>query len=270
MAAGATGDLYFNHKLFIGFCVYTAILGFAVLGQARSALSDDQPALEELKEHAATIDDILNEASRRVDQLVGEATTPAEFVNAIRQELTLSRRWNRQLTTILLEVAKARQELARREREAAVEIKRMTAIAEEARLELVALKDILEGQPEDSSPKPDKRSDQQSPGKPSADFATIVNPIHEGIVLELALPGADLRDMRDRLQSMQAAQESAIDDVDAVRSKLIKALRTIGNVGEQPVMVEGIGYGGLTSTGITAWAASMSARLQEPGEGGLE
>ena len=277
MAARATRGFFINHKLFCKFFYYAFIASFVVLGQATSAWSEDQPALEELKEHAATIDDILSEASLRVDKLVGEGATPAEFMDAIRQELTLSRRWNQHLTTILLEVAKAKQALARREREAAVEIKRMTAIAEEARLELVALKEVLNHRSENTRPKTDEQSDRRAPGTSFADSASSGsqvpangNQVLEGVARGLAGPGADLRDAREMLKSMQSAQDSAVNDVDAIRSKLIEALQTLGDVGEQPVMVEGIGYGDLTSASITAWAASMATRLQKPLEEELD
>ena len=255
-----------NHKLFSSLALSSFAWAFAVFGLAGTAVGEDRkdhqrPALEELKDHAATIDDILSEASRRVDQLAGSSSEPAALVDAIRQELSLSRRWNQHLATILLDVAEARRDLSRRERQAAQEIARITAVAEEARLELVELKKVLDERPQESDPSPNRQSD--SPNTQS-DRSASERRIND-VARTLAGPGADIEDARERLNSMQEAQQLAIDDVDAVRSKIIEALQTLGDLHGHPLILERNEHGDLTSGDITAWAVSTATRMQRSG-----
>lgn len=219
----------------------------SVAGEVSPAGSDGSFAnLEELRLHAATIDDILAVASERVDSFAADGEARPALLDAIRQELSLSRRWNNHLSSILLEVAEARRALGRREREAAREIAEMTAVAEEARLELLALKDVLDRGPAKPAAALDKRTDRgtgQGPG----------NPAH------------DLVDARDRLAAVQAAEKSAIGDVDDVRSKIIDALQTLATMNEDLALQRGNAGEALTSKDITGWAASTAARLRKTG-----
>jgi chromosome segregation ATPase len=252
-----------NHKLLQSLALSSFAWGFAVFGLAGTAVSEDRedhqrPALEELKDHAATIDDILSEASRRVDQLAGSNGEPTALVDAIRQELSLSRRWNKHLATILLDVAEARRDLSRRERQAAQEIARMTAVAEEARLELIELKKVLDDRPEETAPSPNL-----APNSPNTQSDRSASERQMNAVAQsLAGPGADIDDARLKLDSMQEAQQLAIDDVEAVRSKIIEALQTLGDLHGHPVILKRNEHGDLTSGDITAWAVSTATRMQ--------
>jgi len=270
MAGKAGSNQFFNHKSISKSLFGAFIVGSAFLVLTPSALSEtsdlspnDRPALDELKDHASTIDEILSEASRRVDQLASEGKAPAALIDAIRQELSLSRRWNQHLATILLDVAEAKQELGRREREAALEIARMTAVAEEARLELVALKEVLGRRSESVAPDPEERSDHSPVGPSFIDLASIGEPSLETLRSGLLGPGVDLRDARETLAAVEAAQETAAHDVDAVRSKIIEALQTLGEMSGHHVTVGGTEDGNLTSKDITGWAASMTTKLQQ-------
>lgn len=223
-----------------------------------------KPTIEELREHAATINEILDVASERVDRLVAEGDQGSpQLVDAIKQELKLSRQWNDHLGTILLDVAEARRALGEREREAAKEIARMTAMAEEARLELLALKSVLkpgsgkpeQGQGEDVGEQRDSgpRSEIGSQTASSRSLAEAVT--------GLAGAKGELSDAEASLAFLQEAQRSAAKDVDAVRAKIIEALQTLANArGELPVEPDD-DRGDLSSNDITGWAASMATRL---------
>lgn len=222
--------------------------------------------MDELRVHAATINDILETASARVELLATtDADTPA-LVEAIRQELSLSRRWNRHLGTILLDVAEARRALSRREREAAKEITRLTAIAEEARLELMTLRKVLKERPEQVLRGQDTWSDGRLNKKEAErqvdNLAASNLSIDDDLYREAAKVEADaVRDTRSMLASMQAAEESLVRDVDAVRGKIIEALETLAAVNGDLPMGMHDGDAALSSEDITSWAASMATRL---------
>lgn len=229
------------------------------------------PTMNELREHAATINDILETASERVELLAAtDADTPA-LVEAIRQELSLSRRWNRHLGTILLDVAEARRALGKRERDAAKEIMRLTAVAEEARLELVALKEVLKDRPDDAvqSQKtwPEGRLNEHETGMGTdsrmASNASIMDALREG---SAGFEAGTVKDARAMLASIQAAETSLVRDVDAVRGKIIEALQTLATVsGDLPTRMHDADAA-LSSEDITAWAASMATRLNRVSE----
>jgi len=228
------------------------------------ALGDDgdKPTMDELREHAATITDILKTASERVEELAAAETEAPALVDAIKQELSLSRRWNRHLATILLEVADERRALNEREREAAKDIARITAVAEEARLELIALKKVLNGRPTKAAGDPEERSDGESFADGGRRMASNAQAI-DAVTADLTGPGGDLADARTALASMQEAQKSAARDVDAVRAKIIDALQALASVqGDLPIGQRGIGPD-LSSEDITGWAASMATRLHK-------
>ena len=212
--------------------------------------------MEELRQHAATIDDILRKASERVERLAATEGVEPRLVQAIRQELSLSRRWNRHLETILLDVAEARRVLGEREREAAREIARMTAVAEEARLELIELKKVLDRRPQAAEQGASKRSDgglDQGLGRRLASSDAAIDPA-AGVSRETDVT-------RAMLASMQEAQKSVAKDVDAVRAKIIDALQTLASVrGDLPVGEGGVDAE-LSSEDITGWAASVATRL---------
>ena len=209
------------------------------------------PTMDELREHAETISEILDTASKRVELL---ATTDADkpaLVEAIKQELSLSRQWNRHLSAILLDVAEARRALGDREREAAKEITRLTATAEEARLELMALKAMLKERPDQATQNLDAWSDSRL-----NEEGTEQDPDD----LEVSgLSEVAIRDTRAMLASVQAAEATLVRDVDAVRGKIIEALRTLADVrGDLPM---GSAGGALSSEDITGWAASTATKL---------
>lgn len=225
------------------------------------ARHDGKPTMDELREHASTITNILDLASERVERLAAaDAGTPA-LVEAIRQELSLTRRWNSHLSTILLDVAEARRALGERERLAAKEVARMTAVAEEARRELVALKEVLKRPSDDSA--------QRAPGKGShrLEGRTLVG-LADPSLTDIGVGGharsdGDLQAVRTTLASVQHAEKLAKRDVDAVRAKIIEVLQTLATRhGFQPTGEGGDGL--LSSADITAWAASMAVRLSRP------
>lgn len=231
-------------------------------GREEVRATGGKPTIDELREHAATINDILDMASERVDRLVSEGDRGSSaLVDAIKQELKLSRQWNDHLGTMLLDVAEARRALGERERSAAKEIARMTAMAEEARLELLALKDVLkrdtvtpeQGHDLGERPGDGPRSEigsQTASGRSLAEAMTGV-----------AGSGGDLLDAQMSLAFLQEAQRSAAKDVDAVRAKIIEALQTLAAVrGDLPVE-PGDGQSELSSKDITGWAASMATRM---------
>lgn len=217
--------------------------------------------LEELRLHATTITEILEIAGERVERLAVEEQAP-DLVAAIRQELSLTRRWNQHLATILMEVAEARRDLGVRERKAAAEIAELTAMAEEARLELVALKRALRTEKTQESSKPAQPSDRlqrQSSLVPNASSVDL-----GALAQDLAGPYGDLDDARSTLAHMQQAQGEAIGDVAAVRSKIIGALNSLAAARGDQIFQRDVG-GELSSEDVTAWAASMASRMHEEG-----
>ncbi len=221
-----------------------------------------EQTIEELHEHAETIAVILETASERVEELsASDAETPM-LLEAIRQEISLSRRWNRHLGTILREVTEARRALGEREREAAREIARMTAVAEEARLELNALRNVLEGAgttPEDSWSDSGLGLDPSAAKQRQAASAPPATP-KAGQQADDASLFASLQDTRLELAFMQEAQASALRDVDTVRAKIFEALQTLAIARTDREFQRNLG-GDLTDEDITSWAASMAAKL---------
>ena len=232
--------------------------------------SDSIPTMDELQVHAETITDILETASERVELL---ATTDADapaLIDAIRQELSLSRRWNRHLGGILLDVAEARRALNTREREAAKEITRLTAAAEEARLELVALKKVLKERPKEARQDRESWSEgrlNRGEAEPDTDSQVAMNLPTGAEGLQAGVETGTIRKTRAMLASVEAAEKSLVRDVDAVRAKIIEALQTLAGVsGNLPSRLRYNDTGAtLSSEDITAWAASMATRLnREP------
>lgn len=276
MSAISGLDRVFNCKFIFCSALAALTLNFSALGHADPAASPvlpalggevDAPTMDELRLHAATITELLETASDRVDRLAATDAEAPALVDAIKQELTLSRRWNRHLGTILLDVAEARRALGEREREAAKEIARMTAIAEEARLELMALKNVLMSDPDEAAQRleawPEGRLDDNPPADIRAHLASS-RPAADMVIAKIAGPSGDLEDARATLAYMRDAQEAASSDVDAVRTKIIEALETVATMrGDLPVGERGDG-GDLSSEDLTAWAASMATRLNRP------
>jgi hypothetical protein len=221
--------------------------------------------IEELHEHAETIAVILETASERVEELSASNAETPMLLEAIRQEISLSRRWNRHLGTILREVTEARRALGEREREAAKEIARMTAAAEEARLELIALRSVLEGA--------ETTSGETKSGETWSDSALELDPQaadrRRASTLPETLPTSrqvddgllvsSLRDTRLELAFMHEAQSSALRDVESVRAKIFEALQTLA-VARSDMQFKRRHDGGLTDEDITSWAASIAAR----------
>lgn len=212
--------------------------------------------VDELKQHAEQIGDMLAGASAKVERLSGNAEGNPEaeaLVGAIRHELILSRQWNGHLTSILLEVAEARQALEVREQKAASEIIELTSVAEEARLELIALWKALQPKEETSLERPRSLPD--------------VRP--DDVMEDLKGQGAAIEDVRKALDQMDDMQKDAVGDIEAVRTKIIDALHTLAPHRETPFTVEqpkaGQVEGSLTSQEITAWAASISSKLHHEG-----
>ena len=232
--------------------------------------------IEELQLHAKKIGELLHHASTRVDRLVSEADEASEgraLIGAIRQELDLSRQWNRHLSAILLEVAEARRDLGQREKEAAAEINELTAIAEEARLELVELWKSLET---DQKKTPDEPKTLPAP-KPETDqhSSPEVGKDNElDISDDLSNPRANIDKARLALERMSEAQKLAASDIDAVRAKIIDALQTVAPHRTTPLDVERLSESGhegaLSSEEITAWAASIASKLHHEGYDQIE
>lgn len=275
MADAVSSDRVLNHRLKFALAFLFAMVVCAPVHAEPTGPSGnpiDQRAtddagkiddLNELRVHAETIDEILSVASQRVDALAAAGEAPSALIEAIRQELSLSRRWNRHLSTILLDVVEARRALGEREREAAREITRMTAVAEEARLELLALKEALDLGSVDPSPAMEERSEVGAGGPDPVDTALTDRRRHDVGAETSGLSGfdADLQEAHDRLNAMQAAQQAASHDVDAVRAKIIEALATLSLAERDFSRRSTAGTGDLTSEDITGWAASMAARL---------
>lgn len=232
------------------------------------------PSLDELRLHAMKIGELLDHASARVDRLADEAgdkTVTVPLVSAIRQELDLSRQWNRHLSSILLEVAEARRTLGIRERKVAAEIFELTTIAEEARLELVTLWESL---------KPDAANlveiEAEQPAiKPGADQDVGLSVYEaDAVVKELAGPRATIMDAKRTLDEMSAAQKAAAGDIEAVRAKIIDALQTLAPHREEPlkakIPADHKDESSISSREITAWAASIVTKLHHEGFGDFE
>ena len=228
--------------------------------------------IEELKSHTMKIGELLDHASSRVDSLADQAvdgTDGDKLVAAIRQELNLSRKWNRHLTSILIEVTEARRNLGIRERKAVAEINELTSIAEQARRELVALKKSLVPKSPlpsedglDSDPAEASGTDQQSSLK--------AGPRRNDLVTEeLAGPDATIEDARRTLDKMAAAQKIAAGDIEVIRAKIIDALHVLAPHRAKPPKVETPKEprteSNLTSEEITAWAASIAGKLHHEG-----
>lgn len=269
----------FNYKYIVFSTLVALTLTVAPSGRAEPAAFSEPstvpsvlggdgsiPTMDELRVHAATITDILETASERVELLATTGADTPALVDAIRQELSLSRRWNRHLGTILLDVAEARRALNTREREAAKEITRLTAAAEEARLELIALEKVLKDRPEEAMQTRETWSDGRLNGK------EVELEIDSQMASDLSIrddqPGGlagfgtgSIQETRAMLASVQAAEKSLVRDVDAVRAKIIEALQTLATVrGDLPTRVRDTDAA-LSSVDITAWAASMATRL---------
>ncbi|MEM7045835.1 MAG: hypothetical protein AAF543_23745, partial [Pseudomonadota bacterium] len=244
MSVADGGDRFFCTRLLRAGAVVALLLSSASQGEAEPANSpsssdmptalDGSQTMEELRVHASTIADILAEASKRVDELAADDAASSALMDAIRQELALSRRWNHHLGTILDDVTEARRALGAREREAAKEITRLTVAAEEARLELVALKRVLSGPPIESEQHDKAWSEgrlddevfsslgRQSALRPPAARVEAKGDSEFGDRWDRSA----LRDARATLLIMQESQKSAVRDVDAVRAKIIEALQT--------------------------------------------
>jgi hypothetical protein len=222
--------------------------------------------IEELHEHAETIAVILETASERVEELSASSAETPMLLEAIRQEISLSRRWNRHLGAILREVTEARRALGEREREAAKEIARMTAVAEEASLELNALRSVLEGEQAKPADSWSDSSLDLDPGvaKQSQDAIAAPEPGLASGQADDALLFDSLADTRLELAFMQEAQTSALRDVESVRAKIFEALETlaIARTDKELKLREG---SDLTNEDITSWAASMAAKLNAGG-----
>ncbi len=265
-------DRIVNYRYILTCALYAFLLCSATPGKAESTIpsmgTEEAKAfsMEELRAHAATIEDILESASTKVELLAASKAEAPAFVDAIREEISLSRRWNRHLEEILIEVAEARRALSERERQAAKDIARMTAVAEEARLELMALRDVLEGSPEQEQPARDGQAEdrESAPVSIDVDDERTSNRRDLGdITRAIAGPSGDLHDAREKLASMKAAQASASEGVHAVRGKIIAALETLAAGHGQVFMDEQRAGGTLSSKDITSWAASMATRLSQ-------
>ncbi|MGI9452532.1 MAG: SH3 domain-containing protein [Geminicoccaceae bacterium] len=259
-------------------------IGMAELGWAQQAATPSPTAatladwdgksavtLDELRLHALEIGDLLDRASARVDRLADEASDQTEsgaLLGAIRHELDLSRQWNRHLTSILLEVAEARRALGVRERKAAAEIFELTSIAEEARLELIALWESLRpgmptpfGEHDLLGPKPEtSRPSAPGHGKSGIDMKAAET---------LEAPDQAASEANRVLDEINAIEEIAAGDIEAVRAKIMDALRTLAPHRKGPinsdVLEDGRVDGGLSSKEITAWAASIASKLHHEG-----
>jgi hypothetical protein len=258
--------------------------GMAELGRAQQATTSSPTAatladwdgksavtLDELRLHALEIGNLLDRASARVDRLADEASGQTEsgaLLGAIRHELDLSRQWNRHVTSILLEVAEARRALGVRERKAAAEIFELTSIAEEARLELIALWEALRpgmpapfGEPGLLGPKPGT-SQPSAPGHGKS-----------GIGMKAAgtleAPDQAAGEASRALDEINAIEKNAAGDIEAVRAKIMDALRTLAPHRKAPVnsdvMEDSRIDGALSSKEITAWAASIASKLHHEG-----
>lgn len=232
-------------------------------GQIQAAGGDvGELTLEELSIHASTISDILEIASERVETLSIAGAEAPDLLAAIRQELSLSRRWNGHLQTILTEVVEARRDLAERERSAAREIAEMAAMAEEARRELVALRKVLNHRPAEATEGIEGLSENMPPAAGDGETRNGVDQSGiEAVTEHLVGPMGDLDDARMRLRLMEDAQASAIRDVDAVRGKIIDALQTLATSNGNLSITGSRSETGLHSEDITAWAASVAAKL---------
>ncbi len=227
--------------------------------------------LDEIRLHALEIGDLLDKAGARVDQLADEASDHSQsraLLRAVRQELDLSRQWNRHLTSILLEVAEARRALGAREQKAAAEIFELTSIAEEARLELIALWESL--RPDMSPPFGEhdlRQSTQPEVSPPPAQEAGKGRlGATSGTLTDTDKVVSDAKRVLDEMDAMQA---TAAGDIEAVRAKLIDALQTLAPHQADPIkpgILDDVRKdSGLSSKEITAWAASIAGKLHHEG-----
>ena len=283
MSVADGGGRFFDARFVVPGVLIALLLSLAAPGQAEpanppsSSVLDGTQSMEELRVHASTIADILDAASERVDRLAADDAASPALMNAIRQELSLSRRWNHHLGTILDEVTEARRALGLREREAAREITRLTVAAEEARQELIALRKVLKA-PRDQPGQhgeawPEGSLDDTVSGDHAARTATRLE-VREASAEHddsaRAWESRALDDVRAMLTTMQESQKSAVRDVDAVRAKIIEALQTLNGVrGDLPMKAPGDGAA-LSSEDITAWAATMALRLGRTGRMDME
>jgi len=269
MSASASFGRDINHKCIMIGVSMALLLILPTASYAESTSSEikadsrGERTIEELHEHAETIAVILETASERVEQLSASNAETPMVLEAIRQEISLSRRWNRHLGTILREVTEARRALGQREREAAKEIARMTAAAEEARLELDALRSVLQ-RPEKTSGEEwsDSRldSDELLPAQTQSD-TKLSSRRPAGLQVDDGELHDSLQDTRLELAYMHEAQTSALRDVESVRAKIFEALQTLA-VARTDIKIERQHDGDLTKEDITSWAASTAAKLK--------
>lgn len=281
-ASGHMSRLY--QRMITGLLVGSAFFALATVthadqsnppGSSASMLEDvdgsSGATIDQLRSHARKIGDLLDHASTRVDRLADEAGGNPDgnaLLDAIRQELDLSRQWNRHLTAILLEVAEARRELSIRERQAAAEIHELTTVAEEARLELIALKGALED---------DKEVIEDDP----TDISPLDSEVRLQSIFDLRRDGTEIKagdltdsrsnidEARRALETMSEAQALAASDIDAVRSKIIDALQTLAPHRAAPLEAEFNDkpepQSNISSEDITAWAAAIAGKLHHEG-----
>lgn len=264
------------------------VAGSVLLGQPLSILADqdrkatavprslsaiDSPKgadIDQLKRQARKIGELLDHASKRVDRLARDSDGRPDgtaLYRAVRQELDLSRQWNRHLSSILLEVAETRRELHIRERRAAAEIKAFSLVAEEARLELVALKKALE---QDGKRAVDTLEDgSAADGLTPQDTKALPAPDLQGMNGDANDPQERIDQARRVLESMDEAQALAAHDLDMVRSKLLEALKTLDlpHRNHRPAKPSdsSLEDSSLSSQEIMAWAASIAGKLHREG-----
>jgi hypothetical protein len=138
----------------------------------------------------------------------------------------------------------------------------MTAMAEEARLELNALRSVLEGKKTTTS---DGWSDSRLDLPPHAAerseaTSTLPKPARERPQAHDTSLLNTLQDTRLELAFMQQAQTTALRDVESVRAKIFEALQTLA-VARADGEFQDHHVGDLTNDDITSWAASMAAKL---------
>lgn len=283
MSAAGGFALVCNYKYIIysGLAAFTLISAASGQAEPTPTPSQEPPTMRtslgenaggrtigELRSHAATISEILETASERVELLAATDADAPELFEAIKHELSLSRQWNGHLETILDDVAEARLALSQREREAAKEITHLTALAEEARLELVELKKVLKESPDEAVQSQDTWSEGRL-SEQEAELGTRSQTASNLSISDHLSEGPDsfnigaIKDDRAMLDSIEAVEASLVSDVDAVRTKIIEALEILATVrGDLPARTHNSGAA-LSSEDITGWAASMATRLNK-------
>ncbi len=226
-----------------------------------SVLDQSPPAdVETLGHIAAMVGDILDAASRRVDHLATRDRTP-DLAAALRNELDLSRRWNRHLTAMLNQIVEARRDLDAQQRRVMADIAQFTALVEGANQELVTLGKAL-----DLPAYPPLGAVRSKPhdadGRRSAHERTGAD--IDAVTRGLAGPGAHISDARATLADMREAQKSATRDAAVVRTKIIEALHRLASFQSDP-SIEDEALGDMSSEDITAWAASIAGKLHDEG-----